>query len=198
MRNVVSILMLGLMGACVLQCSHSTDPSDPQPRPKPIPLQLTASDSSLSGSANTFGFSLFQGVAQTQSADSNLFISPLSVSYSLGMTWNGSAGTTKDAMATTLAYSDLTDSAVNESYHHLTSQLMGTDPTVKIDIANSIWYRDGFPALQPFIDVNRDFFDAVVRGMDFDAAWAADTIDAWVSNATQGKIPTIVPSSARW
>jgi serine protease inhibitor len=192
MRKVVSILSLGLMAVFAMQCSQSTDPVEPQPKPKPIPMHLSASDSSLSGSANAFGFTLFQRVVQEQSADSNLFISPLSVSYSLGMAWNGSVGTTKDAMAATLEFGDLTDSAVNESYRHLTGQLTTTDPTVKIDIANSIWYRDDFPVEQGFIDVNREYFDAAVRGMDFGADWAADTIDTWVSNATQGKIPTIV------
>jgi serine protease inhibitor len=61
-----------------------------------------------------------------------------------------------------------------------------------MEIANSIWIREGFEVLQAFIDVNRTFFDAVVEALDFSSSGAADTINAWVKENTHGKIEEIV------
>ena len=56
-----------------------------------------------------------------------------------------------------------------------------------------MWYRQGFTLLPDFLSATRTYFDATVQGLDFSSPSAAPTINKWVSNATQGKIPTIVP-----
>ena len=61
------------------------------------------------------------------------------------------------------------------------------------NLANSVWYRQGFTLLPDFLSATRTYFDATVQGLDFSTPTAAPTINRWVSNATQGKIPTIVP-----
>jgi serpin B len=61
-----------------------------------------------------------------------------------------------------------------------------------MEIANSIWIREGFEALQAFLDVNKTFFDAVVEVLDFSDPGAADIINAWVKEKTHQKIEEIV------
>jgi serpin B len=107
---------------------------------------------------------------------------------------NGADGTTFEAMRSTLRFEGLTRTEINTSYRDLIALLRGLDPNVTFDIGNSIWYRLGFPVLEPFLDTTRDFFDAEVAGLDFSDPGAADVINAWVRNATHEKIDQIVDS----
>ncbi|GAI83744.1 unnamed protein product, partial [marine sediment metagenome] len=134
---------------------------------------------------------LFREVVR-QEADKNIFISPLSVSMALGMTANGAADSTLAAMRATLKLGDLTEEESNAAYRSLIELLTGADPEVRFDIANSIWYRLREPVLADFVQRCRDYFGAVVRGLDFSDPAAADTINTWVNDNTNGKIDRIV------
>ena len=110
----------------------------------------------------------------------------------LGMTMNGANGATYDSMQNVLGFDGLSDSAINQSYQGLITSLSALDPTVAFDIANSIWYRQGFSVESDFVSVNQKYFNAVVNPLNFNDPNAASTINAWVNQATNGKIPTIV------
>ncbi len=157
-----------------------------------LPRDLTAAEEELIQSDNAFGLKLFREIDVQEDADANIFISPLSVAMALGMTYNGAAGETQAAMQETLELQGLTIDEVNESYRSLIDLLRNLDPTVEFLLANSIWYREGFPVIQDFLDVNREFFDAEVTGLDFDSPSAAPTINAWVDEQTNGRITEIV------
>ena len=64
------------------------------------------------------------------------------------MTFNGADGETKEAMRNVLGFEGMADTAINESYSDLTKTLTTIDPKVMMEIANSIWYRQGFEAEQ--------------------------------------------------
>ena len=157
------------------------------------PRQLTQSEADLVRADNTFAFKIFRAIAGSSAPDSNLFISPLSMSLALGMAYNGAAGTTQAEMQHALALEGLALGDVNQSNRSLIALLRGLDPGVVFTIANSVWYRQGFTLLPEFLSATRTYFDATVQGLDFSSPNAAPTINKWVSNATQGKIPAIVP-----
>jgi len=152
---------------------------------------LTIGEQQLVESSNTFGFKLLNEVVE-QDGDKNIFISPLSVSMALGMTLNGADGDTYEAMKETLELAGLTEEEINKSYASLIELLRGLDPEVIFQIANSIWYRQGFPTKQSFLDICQQYFDAVVEGLDFDDPAAVDIINNWVNESTNGKIEGIV------
>jgi serpin B len=179
-RNLGSILLI-----VTLVISACTTEEGPNIR------DLTVVEQSLVESANRFGFELFSEVI-SQSDGGNVFISPLSVSLALGMTANGARNDTETAMHTTLGYSGLTAAEINEGYRGLIEYLVNLDPRVTMEIANSIWYQEGFEVLQEFVDVNQTFFDAVVQALNFAAPGAADTMNAWVADKTHGKIEEII------
>lgn len=140
---------------------------------------------------NTFGFNLFKEIVKTQ-PDVNIFISPISVSMALGMTQNGAAGATLEAMLSTLGLSGYTLESANECYRELIDLLINLDPDVQFQIANSIWYHHGFILKDAFRQACADYFDAEVRGLDFWDPTAADTINAWVEDNTNGLIEDMV------
>ena len=134
-----------------------------------------------------FTFELFREVYGL-SEEENLMISPFSVSYALGMTYNGSGEDTREAFRQVLHFGEWTDQEVNESYQDLTSQLVTLDNAVQFNIANSIWYRLGYNVLAEFIATNQEYFDAAVEELDFSDPGAVDIINSWIEEKTNGKI----------
>ncbi|MFH1314743.1 MAG: serpin family protein [Candidatus Eisenbacteria bacterium] len=179
-----------LLPICILvsivHCADNSVESVPEE-----PRQLTASEQELVQAFNKFGLDLFREIILLEK-DMNVFISPLSVSMSLGMALNGAAGATQEAMKTTLAFSDMTMEDVNESYQSLIGLLSGLDPEVRWQLANSIWFRDAIEFEHEFFDACSTYFDATVRGLDFNDPDAADTINNWVKENTNDRITEIV------
>lgn len=170
-----------------VQCSNQ--PVDPPDNP---PRELTAAEKHVVESDNKFGLKLFREIVK-QDEDSNVFISPLSISMALGMTYNGAEGATEEAMRNVLELAGLTEQEINESYRSLIDLLTQLDPQVIFEIANSIWCREGFPVKEEFININQTYFDAEVATLDFNKPDASKTINGWVDEKTHGKITKIVP-----
>ena len=156
-----------------------------------LPRQLTAAELGVIAASNTFAFGLLREVNRAH-ADSNVFLSPLSASMALGMTVNGAAGTTLDSMRAALGFGQMPLADMNASYQSIIALLRGLDPNVDFRIANSIWYRQGFPFEASFLDLGRRYFDARIEALDFADPGAPGVINGWVSDNTGGRIPTIV------
>jgi len=186
MRLTGLIALVALVAAC-------SDPNAPggAPRLTTLPRALSSGEQAVIGASNSFGFDLLRALERTR-ADSNIFMSPLSASMALGMTMNGAAGQTFDEMRIALGFGSRPAAEINASYRSLIDMLRSLDPTVDFRIANSIWYRAGFPFEASFLDESKQFFDARVAALDFSAPSAAPTINDWVKQSTNGKIPSIV------
>jgi len=183
----------GLLAFVVLvsACRDPNAPAGGAPRITALPRALTTGEQAVIGASNAFGFGLLRELDRTR-ADSNIFMSPLSASMALGMTMNGAAGQTFEEMRAALAFGTRPAAEINASYRSLIDMLRALDRTVEFRIANSIWYRAGFPFEQTFLDESRQFFDARVSGLDFASPNAASSINDWVRQSTNGKIDQIV------
>lgn len=142
---------------------------------------------------NDFGFSLFS-ILHGDDKDDNLFISPLSVSTALAMTMNGAEGDTKYEMQNALKYNGWPKDSLNSAFSDLITILPRLDKNIKMNTANSIWYRSGFNVLQSFLDVNNKFFNAEIKDKDFSNPSTIKEINTWVEDKTAGKIKDIVKS----
>ena len=187
MKGSSSFAMSLLLAALLLQCADKI--FDPVKMPEK--RDLTSFEKQLVQSGNVFGIELFKKINEFEQ-DKNIFISPLSVSMALGMTLNGADGTTFEAMQSTLELGGMSQTQINESYQSLIELLSQLDPKVIFNLANSIWYRQGFQVEQEFINVNQTYFDAAVRELDFGSPEAVKIINGWVNDKTNGKIEKIV------
>jgi serpin B len=140
---------------------------------------------------NQFGLELLQTVLENEQQP-NIMISPASVSIALGMAYNGAGSTTMEAFEQVLNYEGLTREEVNEITKELINVLVTNVKGNLLEIANSIWYREGFPVKQEFTDLNANYLDAEVRALDFSTADALKTINNWVSEMTYGKIDEVI------
>ena len=115
-----------------------------------LPRALSEGEQQVVASSNRFAFDLFRRI-NTRFVDTNVFISPLSASFALGMTLNGADGETYVGMTQALRILENDQATVNAAYRDLIELLLTLDPSVDMRIANAIWYRNGFPFHQSFI-----------------------------------------------
>ncbi len=184
MKNIFLIFIVLTVSACT---KSQVEPQEY----RPIKLDLKSQE--ILQSSNEFGIDLFKKVVEDAEEPENIMISPLSVSQALGMTWNGARGETRDEMTNVLGFSVDNDTELNESNRTIREALLNADNLVETNIANSIWYRNTFQINSGFVDINKKFYDAEVRPLDFsDAEGSKKTINNWVNDKTKGKIPEIV------
>jgi serine protease inhibitor len=163
--------------------SSSGDGSTPGPDPK---LAKVAVDPRLLDANERFAINLFKQLAG--SANSNLFISPASVSLALYMTINGASGTARDQMAQTLAIQGISLEDLNSAGKILLSNLVYGDDKVTLKIANSLWGRYDVPFEPAFLSRNWKSYAAKITAMDFSAPDALATINGWIADNTGGRI----------
>ena len=148
-------------------------------------------DSNVSKANTEFGFDLFNVIWETE-RNENIFISPFSVSVALAMTLNGAAGETEQAMTDTLQLQDLASDTINSSFYQLQNILQTSDPKVTLTIANSLWGREGFQFKTDFLQRNELYFNAETSILDFLNPSTLQTINQWVNDSTNSKIPKIL------
>ena len=181
---------MALVGLLTASCGSPSSPG-PSERITELPRALSAAEQEVLSASNSFAWGLLATTA-ANSRDASVFVSPLSASMALGMTLNGAAGETLLEMRETLGFGGLSMDAINASYRGLLDLLVGLDPALTLDIANSVWYREGFAVETPFLDATRGFFDAEVAALDFSSPSAVGTINGWVEDNTAGRIRDIV------
>lgn len=182
---LLSIVALAFLMTRCYNSITNTDTSAKGMRP------LTQTEQKIATSSQSFGVDVFKSVVNQQQ-NSNVFISPLSLSMALGMTMNGAAGDTRSAMLKTLGVTDSSVTDLDASYQSLTKLLLDADPKVQMELANSIWYRNTFHVQQDFIKTCQSYYDAAVQGLDFNNDGSADVINSWVSDKTHGKITKMI------
>jgi serine protease inhibitor len=183
-----SFLLSLVILAAIAGCSKD----EPAENRELVQLNLTNNQKSLVLSNNAFGFDIFRKINVNESPDKNVFISPLSISLALAMTYNGANGDTRTEIQNTLRFPDLQPEEINGYFQTLSNALLNLDPTVKLGIANSMWYRQGFEVLPDFLSVNRNYYNAEVRPLDFGDPGSANTINHWVADKTNNKITKVI------
>lgn len=140
---------------------------------------------------NGFGLEVFRKIRE-HSDDENLMISPLSISVAFAMAYNGADKDTKTEMENAMKINGLTTDQINNSYKMLINDLQSLDKDVVFEIANSIFYADGFSVKPDFLNVNKSVYNAEVEKLNFSSQAAVETINNWVADKTNDKITKII------
>jgi serpin B len=124
----------------------------------------------------------------------NFAYSPFSISAALGMTYAGAATSTATQMATTLHFTPA-QTDVPAAFAQLDCQIQtdGQADNNQMSIANGLFGQQGKAFEQPFLTALDQDYGAPLQQVDFatNATAATNTIDAWVSTQTEGKIPQL-------
>ncbi|MBB5397792.1 serpin family protein [Mucilaginibacter sp. AK015] len=195
MARKTSLLFLSLLAIGFVSCKKSDNNPDTGKA-----LELTSEEQLKVAADNAFTLKLVKQLNGNGTATDNMFVSPLSASFALGMTSNGAKGETLQGINTAMEFTGFSQAAINTYYNKLITQLPNLEPNTEVNIANSIWYKQGFEVVPSFIATNTDAYKAKVQALDFGSASAKEQMNQWVSEQTHGKIPSIignVPGNAR-
>ena len=153
-------------------------------------IELSAGEQKLVQSNNDFAFRLFR---QTHGEESSL-ISPLSITYALGMLNNGAAGETQQQIITTLGFGDSGADAVNAFSRRMLDEAPVLDPTTEALIANTIFVNEGmgYRLQDAFVEKAYACYDAQPQNRDFADGQTMDFINRWASDHTKGFIERVL------
>ncbi|HVA88323.1 MAG TPA: serpin family protein [Chloroflexota bacterium] len=158
----------------------------------PATAQVAPMPAAALAAANLdFAFRL-QGAVLGSGAPSNVLLSPLSVSIALAMVFNGAAGSTRQAMASTMSLGAMSTADLNRANASLLAGLAKRAPTVRLEIADSLWQRPNLALLPAFVSAVGNAYGAAPARLDFADPRAPGVINAWVSKHTHGLIPKII------
>ena len=178
--------------------SASSDPTgsrSPSAEITALPRSLTPAETEVLRAGNDFGLNLLRRLyAEREDERANVFISPLSVSMSLGMLLNGAGGETLNAMGNTLGLNGLMVAEANEAYKALTELLMHLDPIVELRVANNSWLEEGFQIRRDYRSRLEEAFDARIGNVRFEEPDLVGAINGWVDETTEGRITDLVTS----
>lgn len=123
----------------------------------------------------------------------NSLVSPTSVYLALGMTASGADGSTLKEFESLLGNSGINIKDLNTYYNSLAGKLTNTQSS-KVNIANSIWYRDieSLDVKREFLQANADYYNAAAYEADFNSKKTVQDINDWVKANTGNQIDKII------
>ncbi|EPB70153.1 serine proteinase inhibitor [Ancylostoma ceylanicum] len=121
-----------------------------------------------------------------------LVVSPISVIFALAMVQAGAKGKTKNQINQVIS-NGATDDAIVDFYSNLAKDTLKASNGVKTTIANAFFMDKKYTIEKPYADTITKKYSAKVEALDFgQAKQTAQTIDAFVSENTAGKIKNFI------
>lgn len=173
------------------------------PVPRDTAPQLPEGDlATLAAGNSAFASDLYGALRQQEG---NLFFSPYSMSTALAMAYAGARGDTEAQIARTLRYA-LSQDRLHPAFNALDQQLAsrgqgarGQDGKgFRLKIANSLWGQSGYQFQTQYLETLARNYGAGLRLADFARTPepARTTINDWVEEQTEGKIPDLLPQGS--
>ena len=157
----------------------------------PTYIQLTENEKKMVEQNNDFAFNLFR---KARTGESKV-LSPLSITYALGMLNNGAGGQTQQEINTVLGFDDV--AAQNEFCQKITNGLLTagyTDNTTKAILSNTIFVNKGrgYELQQDFTHTVNNYYYAYPQSRDFNDGETRGVINQWASDHTEGMVQEVL------
>ena len=158
----------------------------------PKEIELAEGEQELINSNNDFAFNLFRKAR----GDESKILSPLSITFALGMLNNGAEGETLQEINQTLGFGEAGADAINAFCQKMLKESNTLDEKTKALIANTIFVNEGcgYRLQEGFVDKVNTYYDAQPQNRDFADGETMDVINQWASDHTMGMIPTVLDS----
>lgn len=185
---------IALMMATVMTvgCSSSSE-DDPKPVIDPVvpptSIELTRAEQEMVGNSNDFAFNLFREARDEMKSQ---ILSPISITYALGMLNNGAAGETQQEINKVLGFSETGADGINDFCYKMLQRAATLDEQTKVLIANNIYMNKGYELLPEFKSKVKAYYDADAETRDFCDGKTRDVINKWGSDHTMGMIKEVL------
>ena len=170
--------------------SGDINPDDVDPKDNPLKyIELTRAERQLVEGNNDFAFNLFR-----QSSDplKDQIISPISITYALGMLNNGAAGETQNQINKTLGFGETGADGINTFCQKMLTEAPVLDKLTKVMIANTIYMNKDYALKPDFVKKANDYYQAAPETRDFGDGKTLDVINQWASDHTQKMIEKVL------
>lgn len=176
---------------------NNDNTSDPTERvvmilPETKPIELTDEQKSLIQNNNDFSFNLFRTIEQLAEKKQSNALSPISVTYVMGMLNDGAAGKTAQEITSVLGFGNSDAITVNELCKSMIEGIPLVDSTVSLTMANYIAARQDVVLKDQFKKDMGTYYCAETASLDFSLPEAKQTINDWCSKQTDGKITEMI------
>ena len=151
-------------------------------------IELTQEEQALVKGSTDFSLRLFK---ETR-GDINQVISPLSITYALGMLNNGAAGVTREEICQTLGFGDTGADGINAFCRKMLTELPALDEQTKVMLSNAIFLNQPRYFLPDFLDIAHSCYEAETQTRDFADGKTMDVINQWASDHTMGMIEEVL------
>ena len=192
-KNVVWAAIALMMATTWTACSKSDDEATPD-----VPLSnkdnklkyisLTRTEQDLVNENNNFAFNLFRQVTSEKSE----IVSPISITYALGMLNNGAAGETQAEINKVLGFEKAGADSINAFCKKMLTEAPTLDKTTKVMIANTIYMNKGYDLKSDFINKAKTYYEAEPETRDFHDGKTMDVINQWASDHTEKMIEKVL------
>lgn len=181
----VCCLTVGMLASC-----SEDEPVTPNIKYNPGTIKLTTAQQAQVENSNEFAWKFFKEVSKGEQQD--VFVSPLSVTYALGMLSNGAVGDTQKEILEGLEFRSGKVEDINSLCHQLMIESPKLDKSTKVSIANAVVANKNKPLQPDFKNVVEKQYQALVTNQDFSSPATLSFINQWASDHTQGMVPKIL------
>ena len=141
--------------SAVTGCSSDNDGSYEEPKPvidpvePPTTLELTRGEQEMVNQSNEFAFRLFR---EARDEVASQILSPISITYALGMLNNGAAGETLAQINQVLGFGDTGADGINAFCYKMLNLAPTLDEQTKVMIANTIYMNKPYVLKAGFVE----------------------------------------------
>ena len=118
-------------------------------------IQLSEEEQALVAPVNNLGFNMFCKVG----AKNNILLSPMGMTYALGLISNGAGGETKKQINKVLGCDDAKAASINAFCRKMLTESSKLDKLTKIDITNEFFSPEGLKPKTAFTEIATDYYD---------------------------------------
>ena len=199
--NRWAVITLTLMTTIFTGCSLSDNYDGPETPADPGALELTPVELELVDHSNDFAFNLFKQIIDSRSADESkknksLIVSPISITYALGMLNNGAAAETQKQINKVLGFGDAGADGINNFCRKMLNRAPQLDSLTKVMIANNIYMNKRYVLNSEFTKIANTYYNAYPETRDFHDGQTLDVINKWASDHTEEMIKEIMDESS--
>ena len=197
MRGVTIALTMAMV---VMTGCGSSDAVSEEPKPvvdpvvpvvTPTTLELTRSEKVMVTESNAFAFNLFK-VATAMVGPKSMILSPISITYALGMLNNGAAGATQEQINKVLGFGETGADSINAFCYKMLNMAPALDPLTKVMIANNIYVNQNYTLNPDFVQKAYVFYNADPETRNFKDGKTLDVINQWASDHTEHMIQKVL------
>ena len=197
LKNRWSVIGLTLMTAIVTGCNLNEINEEPDITYSPGALKLTRAQLEMVNNTNEFSFNLFKQIIDSRLADESLhrqsiIVSPISITYALGMLNNGAAGDTQEQINKVLGFGSTGADSINTFCQKMLKSAPALDSLTKVMISNNIYVNENYVLKPEFTQIANTYYNAYPETRDFHDGMTMDVINTWASDHTEKMIEKIL------